>query len=85
MVTLAEDRKADPDEKGTESGFCHQSHCHEFVDRKADPDEKGTERKYLAPRSRAQDLIAKLIPMKRELKAGLTHTATYTPFCKSQS
>ena len=60
-------RKAHPDEKGTESdlrcllGF-------PALGRKAHPDEKGTESLSAVPTPIQTPLVARLIPMKRELK-----------------
>ncbi len=62
-------RKADPDEKGTES--CEPAPVlllSHLLYRKADPDEKGTESSYACEHRRRRRSIAKLIPMKRELK-----------------
>ncbi len=64
-------RKADPDEKGTES-FQSPAISRAVPDRKADPDEKGTERYYILTKAFRDGEIAKLIPMKRELKAEQT-------------
>ncbi len=51
-----EDRKADPDEKGTESSRFQGYHSEHLLDRKADPDEKGTEsrtRSWIRPLARS--------------------------------
>jgi len=64
------DRKAHPDEKGTESqlllGLAQEVHH-----RKAHPDEKGTESICYLSRTGCRRRIARPIPMKRELKGFL--------------
>jgi len=60
-------RKAHPDEKGTESGF-DRSHRQPRIHRKAHPDEKGTESGSSRGRKEKSRPIARPIPMKRELK-----------------
>ena len=60
-------RKAHPDEKGTESIYAVQSlDCLYY--RKAHPDEKGTERSMYFLDTTCYCVIARPIPMKRELK-----------------
>ena len=65
-----ENRKAHPDEKGTESFLWPQLlHACRRQDRKAHPDEKGTESKAaLIGIYQGGAVIARPIPMKRELK-----------------
>jgi len=63
-------RKAHPDEKGTESWKGSPPSKMFLPYRKAHPDEKGTERSMAAPRVFVvAGIIARPIPMKRELKA----------------
>ena len=71
------DRKAHPDEKGTESCFPRKRELLQLY-RKAHPDEKGTESHgYTVPDDRMRALIARPIPTKRELKvAELSSTST---------
>ncbi len=65
-------RKAHPDEKGTERIGCKGNIGGEDTRRKAHPDEKGTESAiYSILREYARALVAKHIPMRRELKAML--------------
>jgi len=62
------DRKAHPDEKGTERGSTSSIDRPIDSNRKAHPDEKGTERTPHALLLEEPGKIARPIPMKRELK-----------------
>ena len=67
-------RKAHPDEKGTESPVCTGWKFVERDNRKAHPDEKGTERTRNSDFSGMHHGIARPIPMKRELKELMKET-----------
>jgi len=62
------DRKAHPDEKGTERTNRRGLAGMGGSDRKAHPDEKGTESVTSHEKAHEAPLIARPIPMKRELK-----------------
>ena len=61
-------RKAHPDEKGTESCMAPVKSISSPQDRKAHPDEKGTESCSFLIITFRRYIIARPIPMKRELK-----------------
>ena len=65
---MARDRKAHPDEKGTERVTLRPYRGFSGRHRKAHPDEKGTERAAESIIATAESGIARPIPMKRELK-----------------
>ncbi len=66
-LTASANRKAHPDEKGTESAAGGNS-SGAICNRKAHPDEKGTESDITSVIRCLYAIIARLIPMKRELK-----------------
>ena len=68
ILTAAFNRKAHPDEKGTERLMKFSTSGPLLWDRKAHPDEKGTESLQNKNASCEAQQIARPIPMKRELK-----------------